>query len=123
MNKAGISFGKIVDRDCGVWNGKLIVPYLLSHLKDTNADGECDEDTEIVYHAAGETSGTGGNWICYVDDQSSLAYPIRELADLCSSTQIAPSDATVTIISANGEGVLTSVGDPLNQDLTEYTAA
>jgi len=88
----GYSFKKIIDRDSGRW-------------VDKNHDGQCGDD-EIVYNNVGTLSTTSTAWICYATDPNSKIYKIREIAKLCSSTQINPPDkgATVTIVSVDAYG-------------------
>ena len=45
LEKEGITFDKIIDRDAGRWD-------------DWNNDGVCDPDTEIEWEVVGTYSGT-----------------------------------------------------------------
>ncbi len=99
METEGISFDKVIDRDAGVW---------VDGLNGGAADGLCDPDLEIEWHNVGTSSGTSRNWICYATNPAnSNIYPIRELAQLGSTTQIDPPDAgaIVEIVQADGDGV------------------
>ncbi|MBK8900510.1 MAG: lamin tail domain-containing protein [Anaerolineaceae bacterium] len=95
----GITFDKIVDRDAGVW---------VDGLNGGASDGLCDPDLEIEWHNAGTSSGTSRNWICYATNPANTnIYPIHELAQLGSTTQIDPPDtgAVVEIVQVDGDGV------------------
>jgi beta-lactamase superfamily II metal-dependent hydrolase len=103
----GYTFGKIVDRDGGVWN-------------DRNGDGVCDHSSEIDFHFAGTTSGTATRWLCYATDPRNAIFAWRETADVCSTSQIAPPDAggMVQILAADGKGGKTHDGRDLAGDYT-----
>jgi beta-lactamase superfamily II metal-dependent hydrolase len=109
----GLTFDKIIDRDAGTW--------VDGHGGGT-VDGLCDPDLEIVWHNAGTVSGTARNWLCYATNPANTnIYPIRELADLWSTTQIAPPDpgAVVTIIQVDGDDVYMADGvTPIQGDHT-----
>ena len=64
----------------------------------------------------GTFSGTATNWLCYATDPKSKIYKIREIADLCSTSQIRPPDsgASVQIITVDGRGAKTRAGQPIN---------
>jgi len=85
----GFNFKRIIDRDSGKW-------------VDRNGDGNCTDD-EIDFYNMGTTSTTSTQWICYATDPSSKVYPIREVAQLCSTSQISPPDsgAVVTIVAVD----------------------
>ena len=108
LEREGVSIGKLVDRDAGVW-------------EDRNKDGKCDENTEIVWRNAGTVSGTSRKWICYATNSSSRMYAIRETAQLCSTAQIRPpdQDAFVKIVTVDAIGATLKDGKTrINQDLT-----
>jgi len=94
IEKENIQFGKIIDRDAGQW-------------VDYNSDGLCDPDTEIQWNVVGTFSGTAANWLCYATDPANQKiYGIREIAELCSTTQINPPDTNgfVQIVSVDAIG-------------------
>jgi beta-lactamase superfamily II metal-dependent hydrolase len=109
----GITFDKIVDRDAGVW---------ADGTGGGAADGLCDADLEIVWHNAGTQSGTARNWLCYATNSANTnIYPIRQVAQLNSTTQIDPPDAnaTVTIVQVDADDVMMADGvTPLQGDHT-----
>jgi len=97
----------VVDRNAGKW-------------VDGNGDGICTA-SEIDYIYAGTTSGTCENWLCYATNPANKnIYPIRRVAELCSTTLINPNypGASVQIVSADGIGVLTEDGKPVAADWT-----
>jgi hypothetical protein len=113
IEREGITFDKIIDREAGVWvdgHGGGVV------------DGLCDPDLEIVWYNAGTVSGTARNWLCYATNPANTnIYPIREIAQLWSTTQIAPPDsgAVVTIVQVDGDGVFLADGvTPIQGDHT-----
>ena len=94
LEKEGITFDKILDRDSGVY-------------VDYNSDGKCDANTEIEWHNVGTFSGTATKWICYATDpRNRKIFPYRDIAQLCSETQIDPPDegASVKIVTVDGIG-------------------
>jgi len=106
----GFTFKKLIERDAGVW-------------VDKNGDGECTED-EIEFHNVGTISTTATKWICYASDPSSKVYNHREIAKICSKSQINPPDsgASVTIVAADAYGAKMQdgrsvQGDHRNEDL------
>jgi beta-lactamase superfamily II metal-dependent hydrolase len=107
------TFDKIIDRDAGIW---------VDGHGGGAVDGLCDPDLEIVWHNAGTVSGTGRNWLCYATNPAnSRIYPIREIAELWSTTQINPPDdgAVVTIVQVDGDGVYLADGvTPIQGDHT-----
>lgn len=109
----GITFDQIIDRDAGVWT---------DGTGGGTTDGLCDADLEIVWHNAGTQSGTARNWLCYATNSANTnIYPIREIADLGSTTQIDPPDsgATVTIVQVDADSVMMSNGTtPMQGDHT-----
>lgn len=113
IENEGITFSKIVDRDSGVW---------VDGSGGGAADGLCDPDLEIVWHNAGTQSGTARNWLCYATNPAnSNIYPIREIAQLYSTTQIDPPDANaiVEIVQVDADGVTLADGvTPLQGDHT-----
>jgi len=100
----GFQFKKLIDRDSGKW-------------VDLNGDGDCTED-EIQWSNVGTLSSTGTNWICYATNPSSKVYKWREIAKLCSTTQVNPPDsgATVTIVAADAHGAKMQDGSKVQGD-------
>jgi beta-lactamase superfamily II metal-dependent hydrolase len=113
IEKEGITFDKIIDRDAGAW---------VDGHGGGAVDGLCDPDLEIVWTNAGTVSGTARNWLCYATNPAnSNIYPIREIAQLWSSNQISPPDAgaEVTIVQVDADGVFLIDGvTPLQGDHT-----
>lgn len=109
----GITFDKIVDRNAGTW---------VDGYGGGGVDGVCDPDLEIQWYNAGTQSGTSRNWLCYATNAANNnIYPIRELAQIGSTTQIDPPDAgaVVTIVQSDADGVMMSDGiTPLTGDHT-----
>jgi hypothetical protein len=100
----GITFSQIIDRDAGVWQ---------DGFGGGSTDGVCEPNTEIVWRNAGTESGTARNWICYATNSAnSNIYPIREIADLFSTSQIDPPDsgALVEIVQVDADGVMMADG-------------
>ena len=113
LEEESITFDKIIDRDAGTWvdgSGGGII------------DGICDYEKEIVWTNAGHVSNTGRKWLCYATDPANTNIePIREVANVGSTTQIDPTDplATVTVIQADGYDVMMSDGTtPISGDHT-----
>jgi beta-lactamase superfamily II metal-dependent hydrolase len=109
LEEQGMTAGALIDRDGGEW-------------VDSNHDGICDPDLEIVWHNAGTTSGTATNWVCWVDDPNTIGGQIRELAQLGSSTQIdlgISEGVAVTIVQVDADGVMMADGvTPVQGDHT-----
>lgn len=108
VEREGFTFGKIIDRNAGVW-------------VDSNKDGVCDENTEIVWKNAGTMSGTSRKWICYATDPSTKIGKVRQVGELCSTSQIEPPDnnAFVKIVTIDAIGATLKDGKTkLNQDLS-----
>ncbi len=109
----GITFDKIIDRDSGVW---------VDGYGGGAVDGLCDPDLEIQWNNAGTNSGTARNWLCYATNPANTnIYPIRELAQIGSTTQIDPPDAgaVVEILQVDADGIMMSDGvTPLQGDHT-----
>ncbi|MDJ0756228.1 MAG: lamin tail domain-containing protein [Ardenticatenaceae bacterium] len=109
----GITFDKIVDRNAGQW---------VDGSNGGTVDGLCDPDFEIDWNWAGTNSGTSRNWLCYATNPANTnIYPIREIAQVGSTTQIDPPDvgALVTISQADAEGITLVDGvTPLRGDHT-----
>jgi beta-lactamase superfamily II metal-dependent hydrolase len=107
----GITFDKIVDRNAGAW---------VDGFGGGAVNGECDPDLEIQWYNVGTQSGTSRNWLCYATNPANTnIYPIRELAQLSSTTQIDPPDAgaLVTIVQVDANGVMMADGiTPLQGD-------
>jgi len=104
VEKHGYNFKKVIDRDSGKW-------------VDKNGDGKCGDD-EIVYSNVGTLSTTGTNWICYATDPRSKIYKARQIAKLCSTTQISPPDsgASVTIVAVDAYGAKMKDGRKVQGD-------
>lgn len=109
FEKYGFKFGKLIDRDAGKW-------------VDSNKDGVCDPNTEIVWKYAGTFSTTATKWLCYATDpRNTKIYSVRQAAQLCSTTQIRPPDnaATVRIVSADALGAKLLNGELISKDRTK----
>ncbi|CAG0937165.1 ComE operon protein 3 [Thermoflexales bacterium] len=90
----GFTVGKLIDRDAGTW-------------VDSNGDGACNPDTEIVWSNAGTFSGTARHWLCYVTDPANASKLNREIAAVGSTTQIdLGPDVTVLVAQRDAENVL-----------------
>lgn len=88
IEKHGYRFKKFIDRD----SGSVIDPKK-----------ECT-DSNIKFANAGVVSGTGRNWICYATNSSNPnIYKVREIAQICSKTQIAPTDNDTEVIIVAGD--------------------
>jgi hypothetical protein len=113
LEKYEYTFDKIIDRDAGTW---------VDGHGGGAEDGLCDPDLEIVWHNAGTVSGTARNWLCYATNPANTnIYPIREVAELWSVTQIDPPDegAVVTIVQVDGDEVMLADGvTPIQGDHT-----
>jgi len=108
IENEGITFDRLIDRSSGTWG-------------DTNGDTVCDGEKEITYTSAGSIGGTTQSWLCYVtDSRNKKVYSKRVLAQMCSTTQIAPPDssASVKIVAVNAWNVLDKKGKPVNADHT-----
>ncbi|EMD44949.1 competence protein comEC, putative [Entamoeba histolytica KU27] len=105
MEKAGITFGKFIDRDAGVVkNGFTACTTAVSE--------------NIEWHNVGTYSSTAIKWLCYATNkqlQNNIT-GIREIAVPCSN-QINPPDegASVEIVISDALGV-NSDGKPLAAD-------
>jgi beta-lactamase superfamily II metal-dependent hydrolase len=101
----GFTVGKLIDRDAGVW-------------VDSDGNGVCNPDTEIVWHNVGTTSGTARNWLCYVTNPANANKLHREIAQIGSTTQIdLGPGTTVTIEQRDAENVMMADGvTPLRGD-------
>ena len=104
IEEYGFKFKKVIDRDSGKW-------------VDLNGDGECS-DNEIQWTNVGTLSTTGSSWICYATNPSSKIYKWREIAKLCSTTQVNPPDsgASVTIVAADAYGAKMQDGRSVQGD-------
>lgn len=113
IENEGITFGQVIDRDAGVW---------VDGSGGGASDGLCDPSLEIVWHNAGTQSGTSRNWLCYATNPGNTnIYPIRQIAQLGSTTQIDPPDpnAVVEIVQVDGDGVMMVDGvTPIQGDHT-----
>ena len=100
LEEQGITADVLIDRDGGVW-------------VDTNGDGSCNPDTEVVWHNAGTVSGTGRNWVCWATDPNSIGGQIRQLAQINSSTQIdlgLANGVSVKVVQVDAQGVMQADG-------------
>ncbi|ELP94207.1 hypothetical protein EIN_186340 [Entamoeba invadens IP1] len=100
IESGGYTVGKYIGRDIGVFNG----------------DGECNSST-IDWKYVGEYEEYNVNWICYAHNlktPGSLG-AVRELAQMCSTTQIAPPDKNVAveIVIADALFALKQDGNPV----------
>jgi len=96
LEQQGITADVLIDRDGGEW-------------VDANTDGICDPDLEIVWHNAGTISGTGRNWVCWVDNPATIGGGIRQFAQINSTTQIdlgLTSGVTVKVVQVDAQGVM-----------------
>eukprot|EP01107_Rhizomastix_libera_P014074 TRINITY_DN41_c0_g1_i8.p1 TRINITY_DN41_c0_g1~~TRINITY_DN41_c0_g1_i8.p1 ORF type:complete len:398 (+),score=111.92 TRINITY_DN41_c0_g1_i8:40-1194(+) len=113
IEKSGLKFDHLYDRNTGVW-------------KDSNKDGQCD-DGEVEYKITGQTGPTTLKWACYVTNSSRSATMNgkREVAELCGSTQINPTDsgAKVTVVAIDGLGAKTKDGRPIAADWSKVKSA
>ncbi len=127
LEEEAITFDKIIDRDAGMW---------VDGRDGTIPDGSCDPENEITWHNAGEVSGTAKQWLCYATNPAnSKIYPIRQLAQLGSTTQIDPPDAhaQVEIIQVDAATVMLADGitplagdhsmDPIPPSENDYSIA
>lgn len=103
----GFTVGKLIDRDAGVW-------------VDSDSNGVCNPDTEIVWYNAGTTSGTARNWLCYATNPANATKLNREIAQINSTTQIdLGPDVVVKIVQRDAENVMMADGvTPLRGDHT-----
>jgi len=109
LEQQGITADVLIDRDGGEW-------------VDTNSDNICDPDAEVVWHNAGTISGTARNWVCWVDDPTTIAGQIRQLAQIGSTTQIdlgLSSGLTTKVVQVDAQGVMQADGvTPVGGDHT-----
>ena len=110
IEKEGITFNKFISRDMGTYNGESF--------------SDCSAST-IDWKYMGQGSSTAANFVCYATsskDQTSLS-KIREIAEVCSTTQINPPDegAEVEIVMSDALGVTDSSGNIIND--CSYDAA
>lgn len=105
-----ITFGKIVDRDAGVWKG--------DGYNNGTVNEDCDP-AEIEWHNVGTIGGTAERWVCYVSDpRNTKVFPIYEIAKMSSTTQVQPPDknAKVTVLLLDAVGVKQVDGVPVSGD-------
>ena len=96
LEQQGITADVLIDRDGGTW-------------VDTNTDGICDPDLEVVWHNAGTVSGTARNWVCWATDPTTIGGRIRQLAQINSTTQIdlgLTNGVTVKVVQVDAQGVM-----------------
>lgn len=100
LEEQGITADVLIDRDGGVWD-------------DTNHDGACDPDLEVVWHNAGTVSGTARNWVCWAGNPNTTGGRIRQLAQINSTTQIdlgLTNGVTVKVVQVDAQGVMQADG-------------
>jgi len=100
LEQQGITADVLIDRDGGEW-------------VDANSDNLCDPDLEVVWHNAGTISGTARNWVCWVDDPTTMAGQIRQLAQIGSTTQIdlgLANGVTTKVVQVDAQGVMQADG-------------
>lgn len=100
LEQQGITADVLIDRDGGAW-------------VDSNSDGICDPDLEVVWHNAGTISGTASNWVCWVSDPNTIGGQIRQIAQIDSTTQIdlgLTSGLTVKIVQVDAQGIMQADG-------------
>jgi len=100
LEQQGITADVLIDRDGGTW-------------VDSNSDGICDPDLEVVWHNAGTVSGTARNWVCWVSDPTTIGGQIRQLAQINSTTQIdlgLANGLTVKVVQVDAQGVMQADG-------------
>lgn len=100
LEQQGITADVLIDRDGGVW-------------EDSNQDGVCDPDLEVVWHNAGTVSGTARNWVCWATNPSTTGGQIRQLAQIGSTTQIdlgLADGVTVKVVQVDAQGVMQADG-------------
>jgi hypothetical protein len=113
IENEGITFDKIIDRDSGTW---------VDGSGGGSSDGLCDPDLEIVWHNAGTNSGTARNWLCYATDPANTnIYPIREIAQIGSTTQIAPPDAGAVVEIVHSDGAYAFLSDGVTSLQGDHT--
>ena len=98
IEKHGYRFKKFIDRDSGA-----IINASRTDCKDDN----------IKFANMGSFSGTGRNWICYATNPANKnIYNVREIAQICSKTQINPPDvgAEAVIVSGDAYGAVAQDG-------------
>lgn len=121
LEQQGITADVLVDRDGGVW-------------VDSNSDGICDPDLEVVWHNAGTVSGTARNWVCWATDPNTIAGQIRQIAQIGSTTQIdlgLAQGVTTKVVQVDAQGVMQADGvtpvagdhtaDPLPTSENDYS--
>ena len=121
LEQQGITADVLIDRDGGVW-------------VDSNNDGICDPDLEVVWHNAGTVSGTARNWVCWATDPGTIAGQIRQIAQIGSTTQIdlgLAQGVTTKVVQVDAQGVMQADGvtpvagdhtaDPLPTSENDYS--
>ncbi|EDR21955.1 hypothetical protein EDI_272900 [Entamoeba dispar SAW760] len=97
--------GKFIERNVGNYTGE--------NRK------KCNNET-YEFYAAGEFEKYSIEWVCYADsikDQTKVS-KIREIANICSITQINPpdNDSEVEIFTSNGYGAVRWDGSPVESN-------
>jgi len=96
---------------------RLLTEMLVFGLIQTKTD--IATIAEISWKYVGTLSGTSENWLCYATNpKNSKIFPYRQIAQICSTTQIAPPDAasSVTIVGSDAIGALMLDGTPVAAD-------
>ncbi|MGH2544300.1 MAG: lamin tail domain-containing protein, partial [Ardenticatenaceae bacterium] len=117
LEEHGVTATALLDRDGGTW-------------VDSNSDGICDPELEIIYHNMGTLSGTAKNWLCYATDSRTSAGSIRQILPL--GTVIDFGDGvTMELVMRDAAGVMQAdgvtpvagdhTGDPLPPSENDYS--
>jgi beta-lactamase superfamily II metal-dependent hydrolase len=122
LTPGGLRFtvGQLIDHDGGVW-------------RDSNGDGDCEvgtssaPSTEIEYHNAGTTSGTGRRFICWLygptaqPDRAHINGKVLRLTNAMTSwpTLDLGTGVSAKVVLANAKGVKQADGTmPVSGDHT-----
>lgn len=100
LEQQGITADVLLDRDGGIW-------------VDSNSDGICDPDLEVVWHNAGTISGTARNWVCWATDPNTIGGQIRQLAQIGTTAQIdlgLANGVTTKVVQVDAQGVMQADG-------------
>ena len=103
IEKEGITFKKFISRDMGTYNGEKF--------------SNCKAST-IDWKYMGQGTTTAANFVCYATStkETTKLSKIREIADVCSKTQINPPDenAEVEILMSDALGCKDTAGNVIN---------